>query len=75
VEVAPRFECEKEEREKYPEDATKWDTISVHLNDTTISGPFAHASWKIICTKPHQFFRIIQVGPNTFDSFGGPWYF
>lgn len=52
-------------------DSEDWTTLSTHKDDTTLTGSHAIASWDLQ-SKPtdegFRFFRVIQTGPNSWDS-------
>jgi len=47
-------------------DEVNWDVLRQHSNDRTLSGAFAHASWKVPmkAESGYRYFRLVQTGKN-----------
>jgi len=56
--------------EASPDDESLWTTIRVHDNDASMNSDFAWLSYKVECTTAYRYFRVVQTGPNTFNTKG-----
>lgn len=46
------------------DDGLEWETIKRH-NECALNSNFATASWPVMCTNPHRYFRVLQTGHNS----------
>ena len=47
-------------------DGKNWVVLKRHVNDTSLNGPFAIASWPITdCKQNYSYFRVLQIGRNS----------
>jgi len=54
-----------------PQNDIDWKTLSIHNNDVTLNSEWALHTWKLNCKDSFRYFRIVQTGPNSFNSSGG----
>jgi len=53
-----------------PQNDPEWQTLSIHNNDTSINTEWGLHTWKLNCREAFRYFRIVQTGPNIYNSNG-----
>jgi len=54
-----------------PQSDPDWKTLAIHTNDNTMTGEWALHSWRLDTKDAYRYFRIVQTGPNSYNSSGG----
>eukprot|EP01114_Cavostelium_apophysatum_P008646 TRINITY_DN2128_c0_g1_i1.p1 TRINITY_DN2128_c0_g1~~TRINITY_DN2128_c0_g1_i1.p1 ORF type:complete len:309 (+),score=21.68 TRINITY_DN2128_c0_g1_i1:116-1042(+) len=65
-----RINVQYESSEDTPQNDPDWKTLAIHNNDSSLSGEWGQQAWRLNCRDAYRYFRVVQTGPNSYNSPG-----